>query len=227
MCLVFQSWCTMTCLQSGKPSGRPSVSLLVTLSCSLPWRWWRFTGTSSWRTTWTSLTSLSSLTVKKHVALQLMFTYISSHLCYRGTPPCNSACQKICTTLSVCDVIRVIFLECGNFRFIAKSLQCKLVAGNLKDVSNFPCKRSLTCYQVAIFGNCRNQHWLIQGTSSPNIVCRPLLHQCVHSRTTSPLWLTKTWLGCFSSQGNSRHEIIWSRILCVKSIQSKLSLIFS
>ncbi len=73
ICIVFQSLCMMTCLQSGKPSGQPSMSPLVTLSSSSLWRWWRSTGTSSWRTTWTSPTSLSSLTVK-HAALHQTLT---------------------------------------------------------------------------------------------------------------------------------------------------------
>lgn len=82
MFFFFQSWCTMMCLQSGKPSGRPSMSLLVTLSFSLPWHLWRSTGTSSWRTTWTSLTSLSSSMVKHaadvihtHIFLSTNFTH--------------------------------------------------------------------------------------------------------------------------------------------------------
>lgn len=62
---VFQSLCTTMCLPSGKPSGQPSVSLPVTLSSLLPWRWWKSTGTSSWRTTWTSQTSLSSSMVRR------------------------------------------------------------------------------------------------------------------------------------------------------------------
>lgn len=71
---VFQSSCTTMCLPSGKPSGQPSASLPVTLSSSSPWRWWKSTGTSSWRTTWTSRTSSSSSMVTSAASRQIFAT---------------------------------------------------------------------------------------------------------------------------------------------------------
>ncbi len=169
---VFQSWCTMTCSQSGKPSGRPSTSLLVTLSSSLPWRWWRSTGTSSWRTTWTSLTLLSSSMVK-HAALQLTFTYTPLILHIKGQfsrhGEYHLAWQN---SVIVCEKVTasgLSLLGCRVCKFITKGLLCRVVAGNLKDVSIFK-RHAIKLH----YGNCRNQHcyvraWLILGTE--RILC--------------------------------------------------------
>lgn len=71
----------MMCSQSGKPSGQPSSPPPVTLSSSSPWRWWRSTGTSSWRTTWTLLKLLNSSMVQKcHFMVVVFHLDIPEHL---------------------------------------------------------------------------------------------------------------------------------------------------
>lgn len=96
---VFQSLCMMMCLQSGKPSGQPNVSLLLTLSSSSPWRWWRSTGTSSWRTTWTSLTSLSSSMVRDAASYTALILHSKDQ--FTRHKEYDSACPNSCVMLSV------------------------------------------------------------------------------------------------------------------------------
>lgn len=93
LCCVFQSLCTTMCLPSGKPSGQPSASLPVTLSSLLPWRWWKSTETSSWRTTWTSQTSLSSSMVRRAASRQMHANvYHSKHLLLSQSESCSVFC---------------------------------------------------------------------------------------------------------------------------------------